>query len=80
MFTYLEERSEGKGRDETGRGVGKESGESLRAGEGMEGREMGMHEKIGDAPWGATAPCHTFLESSRRADVKLPLERQAISI
>jgi len=39
----------------------------------MEVREMGMQEKIAknatdlafaDAPWGATAPCQTFLKSS----------------
>jgi len=40
--------------------------------EGMEGREMGMHEKYSQktqhiwhlgTPLGATAKCHTFLES-----------------
>jgi len=52
-----------------GKGRGKEWGEN---GEGMEVREMGMHEQIAPKPnrfgiWGrplgAIAPCHTFYKA-----------------
>jgi len=62
----------GKGRG----GVKWEAGEYREweeTGDGVEDREMGIHEKISPkrnifvicgCPFGATAPCHTFLESS----------------
>jgi len=60
-----------------GRGRG---GEWAENGEGMEMRKMGIHEKIAQKrnrfgiwgrPLGATAPCHTLLESSFRDNISI---------